>query len=171
MDSLGRPAAKTPMEMNYNEIFERMLKAGNLRSGAALARVLGITPQAVSNYRKRRGLPAGFIIKFALKYGVSVDWLLSGKGSAFTAVDAPGPGGASFWAAEEDEAFEGTGLNLKKTGQGAIGLTIVDPDELIYIGKLLKVLRSTERSAVSIVKAGIEASLEAVEHRSEPPRG
>lgn len=64
-------------------IFERMIEAGALRNSSGLARALGVTPQAISNYRKRGVFPAALIMKFAGRFGVSLDWLITGKGEPF----------------------------------------------------------------------------------------
>ena len=62
------------------QITERMLKSGSLKNYSALARKLGVTPQAISNYRVRNHIPSDLVIKFAGLYGLSVDWLLTGQG-------------------------------------------------------------------------------------------
>ena len=66
------------MAVNYSKVFERMLKAGRLKNGSQLAKTLGVSPQAVSNYKKRGELPASLVFKFAEIYGVSIDWLING---------------------------------------------------------------------------------------------
>ncbi|MEE8382194.1 MAG: helix-turn-helix domain-containing protein [Thermodesulfobacteriota bacterium] len=69
--------------MDFNGTVERMLLSGNLRNKSAIARKLGITPQAISNYRKRDKLPSDLVIKFAGIYSLSVDWLLTGEGRMY----------------------------------------------------------------------------------------
>lgn len=66
------------MKRRYQEIVERMKKAGNLKNESAVARRLGVTPQALSNYKKRDTMPSGLILKFADMTGVSIDWLVYG---------------------------------------------------------------------------------------------
>ncbi len=68
------------IEINYSDIIERMKQAGKLKNDSAVARVLGVTPQALSNYKKRGRMPTNLIIRFASLYELSVDWLLTGKG-------------------------------------------------------------------------------------------
>lgn len=79
------------MSTNFDSITERMLEAGRLKNFTALAMDLGITPQAVSNYRKRGEFPASLAIRFARKHGVSLDWLFTGSGAprAEIKVDIP----------------------------------------------------------------------------------
>lgn len=65
----------------FNETTDRMLYAGRLKNISALARVLNITPQALSNYKKRGHMPTDLVVKFAEIYNLSVDWLLTGEGN------------------------------------------------------------------------------------------
>jgi transcriptional regulator with XRE-family HTH domain len=126
--------------MDYNKIFERMLEASNLKKGSEIARLTGITPQAISNFRKKGEMPAGFILRFAETFNISVDWLLTGNGDKIRDRDR----------------------YLRQDGLGAVGIKALSdfkPDELIYIGKLLNILREPERCGASVVKACIDASL------------
>ncbi|MEK6531363.1 MAG: helix-turn-helix domain-containing protein [Deltaproteobacteria bacterium] len=120
--------------MNYPDILERMLEASKLKNSSEIARMAGVTPQAMSNFRKKGELPAGFILKFADMFNVSVDWLITGTGEKFR------------------EKFKDHDLASKD-------LLSFNPDELIYIGKLLSILREPEKYAATIVKACIDATL------------
>lgn len=71
------------MELDYPVIFERMLKAGNLRNSSQMAKMLGLTPQAMSSYKRKGAISAGLIFRFASICDVSVDWLLTGEGEVF----------------------------------------------------------------------------------------
>lgn len=62
----------------YEEITERMREASSTKNDSGLAKVLDITPQALSNYKKRGQMPASLVIKLAEKYGCSLDWLFKG---------------------------------------------------------------------------------------------
>src|SRR3989304_7419895 len=69
----------TSKHLGYSGIIERMKEAGKLKNESATARVLSVTPQALSNYKKRDRMPSHLVIKFASIYGLSVDWLLTGN--------------------------------------------------------------------------------------------
>jgi phage repressor protein C with HTH and peptisase S24 domain len=60
---------------------ERLIQATGGRSVAALANVLGVSHQAIYNARNKGVIPKGWYIDVAQATGVSVDWLLSGRGS------------------------------------------------------------------------------------------
>ena len=61
------------------DVTDRMLEAARLKNHSALAADLGVTPQALSNYKRRGDFPAGLVIDFAAKHGLSIDWLVTGK--------------------------------------------------------------------------------------------
>lgn len=66
--------------VNTSEIYERIKLATNTRSATALAAILGISNQAVSNQLKKNTIPNSWIIALSLKYKISSDWLLYGTG-------------------------------------------------------------------------------------------
>jgi plasmid maintenance system antidote protein VapI len=60
-------------------IFERLILASNVKTDAALAQAIGVTPQSVSDARKKSKVPPAWAIEIAKKYQVSLDWILFGK--------------------------------------------------------------------------------------------
>lgn len=123
------------MGVSYNEVIDRMKWAGRLKNDSAVARALDITPQALSNYKKRGEMPSNLIIEFSERFGISIDWLVTGVGDVYRRA----------MAAEEGAAYAGS--------------SNVDPDELIYIGKLLKIVRAEDKSHSSAVKNAIDSVL------------
>lgn len=136
------------MSVKYSEIFDRILQAGNFKNGAELARSLNITPQAISNYKKRGEMPADLVLKFARTFGVSIDWLLTGEGSMQNS------GITRLNGKEPIRAITAESISMDLNA---------NPDELIYIGKLLKVLRGPEKYAASSIKLSIDAFLNAID--------
>lgn len=117
------------MGVAYQEIIERMRFAGKLKNDSAVARILGITPQALSNYKKKGELPSGLVVKFANLTGLSIDWLLTGDGF----INKDGSQSVSF------EKIKG------------VKIADLSREEWLYIGKLLKILRGeNERSLCAI---------------------
>ncbi len=145
---------KLKMEINYTDIVTRMKEAAKLKNDSAVARVLGVTPQALSNYKKRGRMPTNLVIKFASLYGFSVDWLLTGRGSVKAGRERTVGyvGEAVPYVKEAEEELERT-----------LELTPLNPDEIIYIGKLLKILRKANKSTVTAIKCSIDAFLKSVE--------
>jgi len=145
------------MQVNYSDIIERMKESGKLKNDSAVARVLGVTPQALSNYKKRGRMPTNLIIRFASIYAISVDWLLTGKGGMHGST----ADGNRFAMAGEDSASY---LNQAENElEVALGANPLGPDEIIYIGKLLKVLRSNNESTVTALKCSVDAFLKSIE--------
>lgn len=129
-------------DIDYRAVFERMLEAGKFRNATQVARFLGVSPQAISNYRKRGELPAAMIIKFATRLGTSVDWLLTGKGAPDAGINPLN----SLRAIALIEAHD-----------GAPSHAILTPEEVVYVGKLLGILRMKESVAAQAVKMNIDA--------------
>ena len=156
------------MGLDYSVIFERMLKAGNLKNSSEMARMLGLTPQAMSSYKRKGELSAGLIFKFAGICGVSIDWLLSGKGEIFRSDREARPVQevCSIALVERVTGGRGGGESLGKGGKETVregpapdpvDTALLNPDELIYTGKLLKILRGSEKAAPPALKANIDA--------------
>ena len=131
------------MDLSYSKIFERMLKAGKLKNSSQMAKVLGISPQAVSNYKKKGELPPSLVFKFAEIYNVSIDWLITGDGPHEG--DSPNK---FVYAGESDGIYSASDKKVCPTDMN--DLMLLNPDEIIYIGRLLKVLRGPEKFAPAI---------------------
>lgn len=120
------------MGVSYKEVIERLQCAGKLKNGSALARVLGITPQALSNYKRKDILPSGLLIKFADIYGLYIDWLLTGTGPMYKAGSRSAP-------------FIGEIANVQK-------IMAFTPEEMVCIDKLLKILRGKNEPSIVAAK-------------------
>jgi len=137
--------------LKYSEIIERMRWAAKLKNDSSAARALGITPQALSNYKKRGVMPANLIIKFADIYNLSVDWLLTGNGETHR-YGNEGSSGNNAFVSNEAIRF-----------QKLIGPASLDLDEIIYLSKLLKVLRAADKGLSTGVKCCIDAFAKIIE--------
>ena len=58
---------------------------------AQLAALLGVSPQAVSQARRKRKIPEGWVVKVSQQCGLSMDWLMFGKGDESTPVASHAP--------------------------------------------------------------------------------
>lgn len=147
------------MGVSYSEIIERMRWAGKLKNDSAVARTLGVTPQALSNYKKRGEMPTDLVLRFANIYGLSVDWLITGEGEMYKAGRGEMAGKSYLYAAEESASY------------GSVrppDFSALSPDEIIYVGKLLKVLRSPNKSTSVAMKYSVDAFLKASEAPEAP---
>jgi transcriptional regulator with XRE-family HTH domain len=142
------------------EIMERMKRAGGLKNYTAVAERLGITPQAVSNYKKKGKMPPGLIIRFAELYGLSVDWLLTGMGDMYRPHDFAMEGEVTAFSTLDQVADR---RGVREGVKRFAGLLPMSPDEIIFMGKLLKILRGSNKQAVDVLKLSVDALLKASE--------
>ena len=141
------------MGVEFSDVIERMKRAASLKNDSKVARVLGVTPQAISNYKKRGTIPADLVMKFGEIYGLSVDWLISGEGEPFR----PGHENKVALANLAAEGNIPYGSFSKHDIGKLAELASLTPDELIYVGKLVKILREGEPSAVSVIKWSVDS--------------
>ena len=146
------------MDINYTEITDRMKAAGKLKNDSAVARELGVTPQALSNYKKRGRMPMNLVLKFATIHSLSMDWLLTGEGK-------PYKGG--FEGEGHLLAMEETKTYGKEELKKITSFAQLNADEIIYVGKLLKVLRSGSNPTVTAAKCSIDGFIKAIEMHEE----
>ncbi len=147
-------------EVLYSEIVSRMKEIGELKNEAHLARTLGITPQALSNYKKRKTISGDLVFKFSQIYEVSIDWLLTGSGEMLRSDSGLDGGSLSTIAFVKASPFvKGEG----KRGIKVTGISVMSPDELISVGKLVKIFRSTNSTISDAAKFSIDTMLSAVQ--------
>ncbi|MBI5468212.1 MAG: helix-turn-helix domain-containing protein [Deltaproteobacteria bacterium] len=138
------------MQIKNRELFERMLMAGKLKNYSELAKTVGLSPQAISNYRKKDEISPKLIFKFAETYNISIDWLLTGIGDMYSRMSS-------------SERVCTIALVEKARGKDngsysyAMGQAVLDTEEIVYVGKLLTILRSTESVAGPSIKTNIDA--------------
>jgi hypothetical protein len=60
-------------------IIDRMKKCMRASSDARLAAALGVSPGAVSLWRKKDNVPASQVVRVGQETGISLDWLFTGK--------------------------------------------------------------------------------------------
>ena len=64
-----------------NEVLSRLKHLLAAPNDAALAKSLGISPQTLGSWRARASVPYGLCMTLARNDGVSLDWLLLGRGT------------------------------------------------------------------------------------------
>jgi hypothetical protein len=138
------------MTKAYSEVIERMKRIARLKNYSSVARSLDVTPQALSNYKKRGKIPSHLVIKFAMMHGLSIDWLLTGEGNSYKEGMEEG---SAFFNAREDEREYGKKINK------SMDFVILTSDEMIYVGKLVRLLRSSNKSTRAALKCSIDAFL------------
>ncbi len=142
------------MGVNYAYVIEKMKWAGRLKNDSAVARVLEVTPQALSNYKKRGEMPSDLVLAFSERFGITLDWLLTGSGEVYKPGRAPAAG-------EETRGYMSRGATPERGMAGALDLM-----ETVYIAKLLKILRGPEESHAQAIKSTIDSVIKTLEKES-----
>lgn len=124
------------MKIVYSEVIERMRWVGKHKNNSSVARVLGITPQALSNYKKKDKMPVSIVLKYSKLYGLSLDWLITGKGEIFNA---------------KPVAISGEVLE-PAPGSVRMDLNSLTTEEMVYTTKLLRIFRSAEIPLLNSMK-------------------
>jgi len=92
------------MNSSTPDTLDRLLQGAGLRNDRQLAEILGVTPQAVSQARRKGRIPDGWVLKIASLYGLSTDWIFFGKGDGQpVAASAPAPQADDGQRAENDQ--------------------------------------------------------------------
>jgi len=124
------------MGINYSGTIERMKQAAGLKNNSGIARAIGVSPQALSNYKKKGEIPSDLVVKFAMTLGLSVNWLITGEGGMTRASKAVDP--------------------------APVVPSAMNPEERLYAGKLIRILRGKADSSRGI-KNAIDAFLNKLE--------
>lgn len=148
------------MGVKYTDVIQRMKHAGKLKNDSAVARVLKVTPQALSNYKKRGEMPSDLVVRFSRLLDVSLDWLITGEGG----IKRPtGEGNIYVTAAEELSRY---GAIHGEAGT-AFNVADISHEEAAYIAKLLRIMRGTDSSTSSAVRETIDSFLKSVDVSKE----
>ena len=62
------------------EILGRLKKIIQVKTDAGLSEALGVSPQTLSSWKGRDSIPYSICIELARERGISLDWLLAGRG-------------------------------------------------------------------------------------------
>ncbi|HHL38954.1 MAG TPA: hypothetical protein ENJ37_00425 [Deltaproteobacteria bacterium] len=154
------------MSVKYSEVIDRMRLAGNIKRDSEAARTLGVTPQAFSNYKKRGEIPTDLVLKFAAIYGLSVDWLLTGEGEMHRSGNKLLEGETKHCTIAMVETTRYDDKNHESRPR-ITDLSPLTPDEMVYVGKLLKILRGTNQFSIPAVKYNIDAILKTYESQGD----
>lgn len=63
-----------------NSALERVFEAAECRTQVELAEFLGIRQSSISDAKKRKAIPAEWLVKLLREKGVNPEWILTGQG-------------------------------------------------------------------------------------------
>lgn len=113
------------------ETLDRLLQGAGLRRDSQLAELLGVSPQAVSQARRKGRIPDGWVLKVAEKFGLSTDWIFFGREPRQGNADATADISHDVQAGREEALMQERRAKGESffgevgTGQDAIGLVMV----------------------------------------------
>lgn len=145
------------MGVKYADVIERMRWAGKLKNDSAVARAVGVTPQALSSCKKRGEMPSDLVLKFSNIFSLSLDWLLTGEGAVHKGPKEKG-GAHGVRAMEAPRAEPGL-----QGANGVFGFTVMNTEEIQYVNRLLNILRSEKKEDAAAVRGAIDAFLKSTE--------
>lgn len=131
------------MPVPFEPTASRMMQAASLKNHSALAADMGITPQALSNYKKRGEMPAHLVIEFALRRDISIDALVKTISM---------PAGVTSSTTNKDITLNMAGLSEDDAGSVITLLTILtgkDTDKASAMRMSLAALRDAQVREVS----------------------
>jgi len=67
---------------NFNEILNKLKDYQDTKTDASIAKSLGVTPQALSGFKKNNKFPTELLLKYCSKNNLSADWLFNLKGES-----------------------------------------------------------------------------------------
>lgn len=67
---------------DFLNFFKRLELITNAKNDSDIARAFGISRSAISHFKKSEKFPAETLVEYCLTNDVSIDWLLTGYGSA-----------------------------------------------------------------------------------------
>lgn len=73
--------------VDFDETYERIKKATNTRTQMELADLLSIRQSSVSDAKRRKSIPADWVMKLFEQFGLNPDWLKHGSGPMYLRTD------------------------------------------------------------------------------------
>lgn len=83
-------------EIASAQVLDRLLQGTGLRRDSQLAELLGVSPQAVSQARRKGRVPDGWVLRLASRFNLSTDWIYFGRGEARSAEAGASHAGTVF---------------------------------------------------------------------------
>lgn len=82
MKDTGSSDTASAGEAGCGQVLDRLLQGAGLRRDSQLAELLGVTPQAVSQARRKGKVPDGWVLRMASRFNLSTDWVYFGRSEA-----------------------------------------------------------------------------------------
>ncbi|MER3422780.1 MAG: hypothetical protein C4293_05670 [Nitrospiraceae bacterium] len=144
------------MSSETRDIIDRLLTALDIKTQAQLAAVLEIRPQSIISAVNRGEIPAVWLYRVAYLTGRNVEWLRTGKGSAWHE-NIIGEGATPFYGSVRSPS-----PSLRRVLEAWDDL---DSEEQTALGRCAEVLRSGDRDIREHLMAQLKLIEETVQMR------
>lgn len=98
-------------------VIDRMREAAGLKTDVALAKFLGVPRGTVTSWRRQGSVPQKYVLQFAAKVSVILDWLLTGSGPMQRTGLYLAPFDARLLAIAIDQAHRWASVSTNITGR------------------------------------------------------
>ncbi|MCH5442831.1 helix-turn-helix domain containing protein [Salmonella enterica subsp. enterica serovar Muenchen] len=75
---------------NAEVVISRLKQFFSVTSDSALCHELGVSPQTLSSWKSRNKIPYANCVEISMNKNVSLDWLLTGRGTMYSSHGVPG---------------------------------------------------------------------------------
>ena len=108
------------------DVLDRIIKLKKMKNDAALARLLGVKPAIISNWRARGTIPYEVVFSICEQDGVTLDYLINGRGPVYAGEVLEGAAPLESFPPPKGE----------EVGEGQVAYT-PERDEFVYISQVL----------------------------------
>ena len=74
-------------QVDFDKVFARIKQVTGVKNQTELARLMNCGDMCVSSAKKRKAIPAGWLIKLLRTHSVNPDWIITGKGPCYLMPD------------------------------------------------------------------------------------
>jgi phage repressor protein C with HTH and peptisase S24 domain len=78
------------MNEHFNDMLDRIMKATGAKTQVELAKVLDIRQSSISDAKRRKSVPAEWLLKLYRSRGLNPDWIVDGQGEVYLKPDMEG---------------------------------------------------------------------------------
>lgn len=79
----GAEREVTSDSVQFEDVYARILVATGTSTQVELAEVLGIRQSSIADAKRRKSIPASWLISILRLYAVNPDWILTGTGGRY----------------------------------------------------------------------------------------
>ena len=120
--------------MDNKNIIERILKATGSKTQRELAKVLEVPEQSITDYKKKSGVPATWLIKLCASHKINPNWIQTGVGPMY--VEGKAERGHEVLENQEEYSCPSKGGKVEEDENGELTVPVLakpSVDEYNYV--------------------------------------